>query len=50
MNNNDVNTILNAMAAICSIVLGRHVDIDELDDLYDNNPTCHKELDYILNG
>lgn len=50
MNNNDVSTILNTMAIVCSLALGRHVDIDELDSLYDNNPICRKELDYILNG
>lgn len=41
-------SILQAMACICSIVLGRKVDIDELAYLYEHDYTCRLEMTYVL--
>ena len=41
-------SILKAMATICSIVLGRNVDIVELPDLYKHDYTCRLEMTYVL--
>lgn len=40
--------ILRAMAAICAIVLGREVSIEELPYLYEHDYTCRLEMTYVL--
>ena len=40
--------ILRAMAAICAIVLGRDVNIEELPYLYEHDYTCRLEMTYVL--
>ena len=40
--------ILKAMAAICSIVLGRKVDTDELPYLYEHDYTCRLEITNVI--
>lgn len=41
-------SILRAMAAICSMVLGREVSIEELPYLYEHDYTCRCEMVYVL--
>lgn len=43
-------SILQAMTAICSIVLHRFVTIDELPSLYETDYTCRLEMTYVLCG
>jgi hypothetical protein len=42
--------ILQGMTAICAIILGREVDIDELPHLYETDYTCRLEMTYVLCG
>jgi hypothetical protein len=42
------SSILQAMAAICSIALGRKVEVDELQYLYEHDYTCRLEMEYVL--
>lgn len=41
-------SILSAMATICSIVLGKEVDINELPYLYEHNYTCRLEIESVI--
>jgi len=41
-------SILRAMAAICSMVLGREVNIEELPYLYEHDYTCRLEMTYVI--
>lgn len=40
--------ILQAMATICSIVLGRKVNIGELQYLYEHDYTCRLEIENVI--
>ena len=42
------HSILNAMAMVCSFVLGRYVDMCELPYLYEHDYTCRMEIAYII--
>lgn len=40
--------ILQAMTIVCSIVLGRNVEIAELPYLYEHDYTCRLEMTYVI--
>lgn len=44
------HAILQAMANICAIILGRNVNINELPYLYETDYTCRLEMAYVLCG
>lgn len=48
LNSNIDLIILSVFVRMCSIILNRNVEIDELPDLYESNDACRLEMETIL--